>query len=215
MSDELIEQPKSNTRTVVAIVGLAVAVATVSIVMILKSKTTPIMTEKHPQKVTEWWPAPDFALENVDGKTVTKKDLAGKIWAIAFIFTRCPGPCSDITEVMKLIQENLKDVPNFSLLSVTVDPDFDSREVLREYAVDRKADLSNWYFLRGTKEAIGDMQSNGFKIGNPNVLTEHSQRISLVDASGKVVDFFMGAGPARAGEWQRLVATVKTMASAN
>lgn len=156
--------------------------------------------------------APDFALENFDGRTIRTQDLAGKAWAVCFIFTTCGGPCPAMTEVMKLIQENTSDIPNFRLVTITVDPDRDVPAALKEYAKEHGADTSRWYFLRGTKDATRLVENVGFKLGNPNNLLEHDERITLVRPDGRIFGYYLAAGPNRAAAWRALVEDAKKIA---
>ena len=63
----------------------------------------------------------DFSFTNTSGQTLTKKDLIGKPFIISFVFTRCAGPCPNVTRQMRELQDRLKDY-DFNLITLTVDP---------------------------------------------------------------------------------------------
>ena len=95
---------------------------------------------------------PDFQLTDQDGRTVRGADLRGKVVAIDFIYTRCPLPdvCPRLSANFGTMQRRFRDPAgeNLVLLSVTVDPDFDTRAVLADYAR-RWAAGPAWHFLTG------------------------------------------------------------------
>jgi protein SCO1/2 len=93
-------------------------------------------------------PLPGFALTDQDGNTVRITDLRGKLVAIDFIYTRCPLPdvCPRLSANFGMLQRRFGH--SITLLSVTVDPDFDTPPVLLDYA-SRWAAGSDWRFLTG------------------------------------------------------------------
>jgi len=95
---------------------------------------------------------PDFQLIDQSGRTLRTGDLRGKVVVIDFIYTRCPLPdvCPRLSAAFALLQRHFHDRTGDSLmlLSVTVDPAFDTPAVLAEYAR-RWAAGSGWRFLTG------------------------------------------------------------------
>jgi protein SCO1 len=100
---------------------------------------------------------PDFQLTDQNGSTIRAADLRGKVVAIDFIYTRCPLPdvCPRLSANFALLQRQFRDTAggNLALLSVTVDPDFDTPAVLAEYAR-RWAAAPGWLFLTGDVAAL-------------------------------------------------------------
>src|SRR5438132_10649016 len=86
----------------------------------------------------------DFALTERSGQTVQRSDLLGKTWVAAFIFTRCAGPCAQISGTMAHLQHDLQGTNGVVLVSFTVDPEFDRPAVLRDYAHRFGADSEEW-----------------------------------------------------------------------
>jgi protein SCO1/2 len=95
---------------------------------------------------------PDFQLTDQNGHTVRAADLRGKVIAIDFIYTRCPLPdvCPRLSANFAMLQRRFHDRAgqDLSLISVTVDPDFDTPAVLADYA-HRWAAGPGWRFLTG------------------------------------------------------------------
>jgi protein SCO1 len=95
---------------------------------------------------------PEFQLTDQQGRCLHAADLRGKVVAIDFIYTRCPLPdvCPRLSANFAMLQRHFGDRPGdgLLLLSVTVDPEFDTPPVLAEYAR-RWAAGSLWRFLTG------------------------------------------------------------------
>jgi protein SCO1/2/putative membrane protein len=142
------------------------------------------------------WPAEgiqDFTLTECHGQTVTKADLLGKPWLACFIFTQCLGPCPLVSEQMELLQERLKGL-DVRLVSITVDPDRDTPEVLKAYAGRYHADPARWWFLTGAKEEIFRLIRQDFRMivaeepnPRPGFEIMHSITIMHVNAEGRVL----------------------------
>jgi protein SCO1/2 len=98
---------------------------------------------------------PDFRLTDQDGRAVTTADLRGKVVAIDFIYTRCPLPdvCPRLAATFAALQRRFAHEPGLLLLSVTVDPDYDTPSVLAEYAR-RWSAGPGWRFLTGDVSAV-------------------------------------------------------------
>ncbi len=107
---------------------------------------------------------PDFSLIQRDGRRVTLADLRGKVWIANFIYTHCTETCPLQSAQMARLQEELKTEPDFRLMSITVDPQQDTPEVLSEYATRFGADRERWLFLTGNKRAIYALAVEGFRL---------------------------------------------------
>lgn len=131
---------------------------------------------------------PGFVLTDQDGNTVTNEDLRGKIWIADFIFTRCKGPCPLMTARMLEMQRALVKAPEIKLVSVTVDPDHDTPEVLKAYAGANKADPERWKFLTGDKAVIEKLVTEGFMqhLAEENGEPVHGTMFLVVDGHGMV-----------------------------
>ena len=103
--------------------------------------------------------APDFALTSQDGAEVTLGDFRGKVVAVTFIYISCPDVCPMLSDKMARVQDELgADFGSkVAFLSITVDPERDTPEVLKEYAEALDADLAGWSFLTGTPAAVRDV----------------------------------------------------------
>src|SRR5579871_1495253 len=100
------------------------------------------------------YPVGHFALTERSGRTITEKDLQGSVWIASFVFTRCTGPCPQVTATVARLQNELKDEPNVRFVTFTVDPANDDMTKLREYAKHFNADDERWLFLTGEEAVI-------------------------------------------------------------
>jgi protein SCO1/2 len=100
-------------------------------------------------------PLGDFQLTDQLGRSIDAADLRGKVAAINFIYTRCPLPdvCPRLAASFAALQRRFARQPDVLLLSVTVDPDYDTPAVLADYA-GRWAAGPNWRFLTGDVAAL-------------------------------------------------------------
>lgn len=136
---------------------------------------------------------PNFTLTNQFGQAVSLADLKGDVWVADIIFTRCPGPCLEMTRRMKAIQDALPPESRVKLVSLTADPGFDTPPVLKNYAGRFKADSTRWEFLTGPKQAVYNLAINGLKLAvqenastNIDDMFVHSTRLVLIDGRGRL-----------------------------
>ncbi len=107
---------------------------------------------------------PDFSLVERSGRTVTRAALLRKVSVVDFFYTRCPDTCPLQSAHLARLQAELSGVPDVLLVSITVDPDHDTRAVLSEYAARFRAEPSRWLFLTGPREAIYRLAVDGFHL---------------------------------------------------
>ena len=134
------------------------------------------------EKVSSYYPMPDFTLTERSGKTISNETLRGKVWIADFIFTRCGGQCPLMTNKMKQLSRELKGV---SFISFSVDPEFDTPAVLSAYAKDYGVDSPDWFFLTGSKDAVNHV-TTGLKFNRVDEPSMHSARFILIDRDGHV-----------------------------
>src|ERR671919_389867 len=121
--------------------------------------------EKPLEGLKDFGAVPDFSLTRREGREITLSDLKGKVWIVNFIYTNCPDTCPIQSAQMRQIQEDFKNEKDLRLVSITVDPERDTPEVLSEYANRFSADPARWFFLTGEKETIYKFAQEGFHLG--------------------------------------------------
>ncbi len=105
-----------------------------------------------------------FSFVNQDGKTITDKDVAGKIRVVEYFFTTCKGICPKMNENMNKVYEEFRGNKNVVILSHTVDPRKDTVEALKAYSLRFDADPTQWIFLTGGKKELYDVARHGYLI---------------------------------------------------
>jgi len=138
---------------------------------------------------------PSFDLIDQNGESFTLESVKGNVWLADFIFTTCAGPCPIMTERMSTVQHDLIDIDKLKFVSFTVNPDYDTPEVLKKYAKRYDADISTWSFVTGKYEQIQELIANGFKMGDEEEIVFHSTRFALVDHEGNLRGYYSGTEP--------------------
>lgn len=136
--------------------------------------------------------APDFALYDQNGRVVQLSRFRGKQIMMNFIYTRCPiaTMCPASTAKMINTQALAKEakIPNLELVSITLDPEYDSPGVLHQYASARGIDTSNFSFLTGPQTAVKDLLAQFGVIAEfEGDLIKHTLTTLLIDANGKII----------------------------
>jgi protein SCO1/2 len=133
-------------------------------------------------------PAPEFVLTSQDGAPVTLADFRGKVVAVTFILTMCTATCPVLTPMMSFVQDQLGNDfgTKIAFVSITVDPERDTADVLKQYAQAFGANFAGWSFLTGSPEAIREVTHRygvyASKAANGDV--EHTFLTSIVDPHG-------------------------------
>ena len=151
-----------------------------------------------------------FAFINQDGKTITDKDLQGKVAAVEYFFTTCTGICPRLNNNMKSVYNEFKDDEGFIILSHTCDPETDSVARLKRYSDSLGVNTTRWQFLTGSKDSLYTMARGSYKIDDPannpqNIEDDflHTQFIALVNKEGDVVKIYDGLKPTELKEMSK------------
>ena len=143
----------------------------------------------------EFGEAPEFTLTDADGAPFRFQDHEGKVRVVSFFFSRCPSICPRINSQLAEVFQKLSSHPDVAFVSISVDPEFDTPSVLKEYARDYRKGSEKWKFLTGEKTTIEGLLNNGFKLASGMLPDEHNTRIVIVDRSGKIRGFYQGMEP--------------------
>lgn len=140
----------------------------------------------------------DFSFANQNGDQVTNADVRGKVYVADFFFTSCPTICPVMKKQMLRVFEAYNNEPDFMILSHTIDPEYDTVSLLKDYSLRLGVeDAKTWNFLTGNQEKI-------FEIGQTSYLTTamndknepggylHSGAFILVDQQGRIRGVYDG-----------------------
>ena len=141
-------------------------------------------------------PAPAFELTSQDGKPVTLAGLHGKVVAVSFLYTACPDICPLLTQKLVEVQDALGDSfgNRIQFVSITLDPEHDTPEVLKDYAIAWEAKPAGWSFLTGPKTAVQDVvrRYGVYAVRSAEGAIDHTLLTSIVDADGMLRVQYLG-----------------------
>jgi protein SCO1/2 len=128
-----------------------------------------------------------FELTERSGELVKSEELLGNPYVVSFFFTTCPSVCPQQNQKLKELQAQFEG-QDVRFLSISVDPETDTPEVLREYAARFGADEDQWLFLTGDLTYIRRIAGEIFQ--QPVNKGFHTERFVLVDRDGKIEGFY-------------------------
>lgn len=149
-----------------------------------------VVLEPPRETVAVGQPMPDWTLVDHHNRPIRLSGLRGKVIAIQFLYTRCPMPeiCPRLAATFSRLQRRFPDrmSRDLILMSITLDPTFDTPDVLSRYATLWRPQ-PGWYFLTGTEADIRFVANRFGLIYWPEegVIT-HNSTVGLIDREGKV-----------------------------
>ncbi len=162
----------------------------------------------------------DFRLTNHLGRSVTVADLRGQISVVNVIFTRCPGPCLAMSRQFAKLQAALPADGSTRLLTLTIDPEFDTLEVLNRYGEKLGANSDRWWFLTGDLAELRRVAIDDFKFiarekdqadqASADDLFIHSTYFMIVDRRARVRAIVESAEPGALEQTLDLVTRLQT-----
>lgn len=139
----------------------------------------------------------NFSFTNQDGKTVTEKDFENSVYVTDFFFTTCHTICPIMSTQMERIANHFKGNKEVKFLSHTVDPEIDTVEQLKSYAIKHNADAKQWMFVTGEKKALYDIARTSYLLdasegnGGPDDFI-HTQNFALIDKDKRIRGYYDG-----------------------
>jgi protein SCO1/2 len=153
--------------------------------------------QSHGSRLAVIQQAPEFELTAQNGTKLSLSDLRGKVVLVSFVFTTCNGTCPATTHRMSQLQHELAGrglgaEGRVRLVSITLDPERDTADVLLRYASLYDADLSTWSFLTGSREQVAGVISCWGMWVRPmaNGQLDHPSRVFLVDPKGRIREIY-------------------------
>jgi len=151
-----------------------------------------------PQPLPVMGVVPAFEYTNQDGESFGTRQLGETVWVANFIFTRCNTVCPVFTGEMYKVQQRVEDMGDkIHLVSFSVDPEYDTPEVLKQYAAEHGVNTQNWSFLTGPIDQVKNTVVTGMKImlserGDPEDVQGllHGSHFVVVDALQQVRGYY-------------------------
>lgn len=157
---------------------------------------------------------PDFKLVDRNGEEFDDTYLDGKYTIVDFFYTSCPLICPGMSAVMRDIQYATEGT-DIQLLSISIDPEVDTPQVLKNYANGFKADPARWKYGRGTVDMTQILLMGvGFELGALNTEDgfrniDHPSSILLVGPDRHVIGLYRYSDP---DEVQELIEKARELA---
>ncbi len=154
---------------------------------------------------------PAFRFLDQSGAAFELADLLGKVWVGDFVFTRCGSACPRMARTMSALQSELAGrgigAGDVRFVSFSVDPAYDTPDVLAAFGARYGADPASWSFLTGADGEVVDLSQNGFFLAasqgrSGGAAHSHSDRFALVDRRGRLRGHYQPT--ASESEYQRL-----------
>jgi protein SCO1/2 len=151
---------------------------------------------------------PDFQLTNQDGKRIHLHQYRGNALLLTFIYTRCPLPnyCPLMRKNFAEILEQLRDNPSLAasthLLSISIDPEYDTPAVLHSYGLESVGkslggNFRQWEFASGNPDQVRKVATFfGVSYWNDRGQIMHALMTALIGPDGKVRKLYPG------NQWQ-------------
>ncbi|QQL44537.1 SCO family protein [Sulfuriroseicoccus oceanibius] len=141
----------------------------------------------------------DMTFLNSNGEEMALSEMRGKVYLVSFVFTQCPSQCAGVIESMKEVADKYEDNEKLEFVAVSLEPDVDRPEVLKEWAKVHGVDNDRWHFLTSlTPEGRDELHEymnkelmfyNVIKVDGPEKY-EHDQRVALIDGAGSIRGFY-------------------------
>jgi len=132
-------------------------------------------------------PLEEFELTERSGKPFRSRDMLGKVWVTTFFYANCAGACPRLNGNIKMLG-NMEELQDVTWVSITVDPEIDTLERLREYAETYQADPERWLFCRGDLQYIQRVGEDIMKL--PITWRGHNESAIVIDRKGEVRGMF-------------------------
>jgi protein SCO1/2 len=156
---------------------------------------------------------PDFNLFNQNGQKVSLSSFDNKISVVDFFYTNCPNICKQMNENLDSLAKEYGNNKLMQFVSITVDPQRDTEQALKDYSGQFKIPASKWLFLTGDTTTIYPLARTGFlvnavKAGNDDFI--YSDKIILIDSEKRIRGYYTGTV---SDEFDRLDNEIKVLLS--
>lgn len=154
-----------------------------------------------------------FQFVDQDSRAVTNADFTGKIYVADFFFTSCRTICPIMKTQMLRVYEATADMPDVLLLSHTIDPEWDTVQLLHDFAARLGVESRRWHFVTGVKDSIYKIAQTSYYATAMEDRTEpdgfiHSGAFLLIDRKGRIRGKYDGT---KEEEVNRLIGDIKRL----
>lgn len=133
---------------------------------------------------------PQFSFTERSGQPFGLQDMLGQVCVVDFFFTRCQGVCPVMVISMSKLYKAFGENDRVRFVSISVDPEYDTPEVLRRYALDHGVTDDRWVFLNAPVAEVIALSEKGFMLPAEELPMGHSSRFVLVDQQGRIRGYY-------------------------
>ena len=204
--------------------GLALGAVAVAVLVawgVHASRSSAPPGEVSLERLDHYGHVPPFSLTERSGRRIRRDDLLGHVTVADFIYTECTESCPTQSLQLAQLEKEFAGARDLRLLSITVDPQHDTPEVLARYATRYDAD-DRWWFLTGAQREIYCLARDGFhlSVADPSAtepltcgtalrlgparawashgskgLVMHSARLVLIDRAAEIRAYHVATDP--------------------
>ena len=132
---------------------------------------------------------PEFNFVNQNGELVSNNDYIGKVYIVEFFFTTCTTICPIMNTNLIHIQNSFTKFSDFGIASFSINPEYDTVNILNQYANENGIINSNWNLMTGDRSEIYKLANDGFNLytaASSDFIDgfEHSGYFALIDKQG-------------------------------
>ncbi len=132
---------------------------------------------------------PEFNFVNQNGDLVSNNDYIGKVYIVEFFFTTCTTICPVMNTNLIHIQNSFTKFSDFGIASFSINPEYDTVDILNQYANENGIVNSNWNLMTGDRSEIYKLANDGFNLytaASSDFIDgfEHSGYFALIDKQG-------------------------------
>jgi len=132
---------------------------------------------------------PEFKFVNQNGELISNDDYIDKVYIVEFFFTTCTTICPVMNTNLIHIQNSFTKFSDFGIASFSINPEYDTVDILNQYANENGIVNSNWNLMTGDRSEIYKLANDGFNLytaASSDFIDgfEHSGYFALIDKQG-------------------------------
>lgn len=154
-----------------------------------------------------------FSFVDQDSAIINNETFKDKIYVTDFFFTSCRTICPIMKTQMLRVYEATKEMPDVLILSHTIDPEYDTVALLRDFAERLDVESKRWHFVTGVKDSIYKIAQTSYFATAMEDKTEpdgfiHSGAFLLIDKKGRIRGKYDGT---KEEDVNRLIVEIKKL----
>jgi protein SCO1/2 len=207
-------QPTPSFNTLPGYVIIVLLIAACSCCTGKREAPLPIFGERDVEGTdTVYHKIADFSFVNQDSSTITNNTFDDKIYVADFFFTSCRTICPIMKTQMLRVYDSVRNNPNILLLSHTIDPEYDTVALLRDFANRLGVESNKWHFVTGEKDVIYKIAQTSYFATALEDKTEpdgfiHSGAFLLIDPERRIRGKYDGT---KEDDVNRLLADIRRL----